>query len=98
MNHLHHVSEADSRAEHLVVPLAAVLVAEACNIGIHAMVSEDEPGRSRDQLFWVEQNHLRAETLRLANAVLPAEVPHRPPPIPRTHRKPPAHEGVATTN
>ncbi len=34
------------------------------------MVSEDEPGRSRDQLIWVEQNYLRAETLRLANAVL----------------------------
>lgn len=45
-------------------------MAEACNIGIQAMVSEDEPGRSRDQLFWVEQNYLRAETLRLANAVL----------------------------
>ncbi|WP_409468684.1 Tn3 family transposase [Streptomyces sp. HC307] len=70
LNHFHHVSEAGSRAEHLIVSLAAVLVAEACNIGIQAMVSEDEPGRSRDQLFWVEQNYLRAETLRLANAVL----------------------------
>ncbi|MGW0969979.1 Tn3 family transposase [Streptomyces sp. NPDC002516] len=60
LNHFHHVSEASSRAEYLVVSLAAVLVAEACNIGIQAMVSEDEPGRSRDQLFWVEQNYLRA--------------------------------------
>lgn len=70
LNHFHHASEASSRAEHLVTSPAATLVAEACNIGIQAMDSEDEPGHSRDQLFWVEQNYLRAETLRLANAVL----------------------------
>lgn len=50
--------------------LLAVLVAEACNIGIAAMVAEDDPGRSRDQLFWVEQNYLRTATLRGANAAL----------------------------
>lgn len=70
LNHFHHVSEAGSRAEHLIVSLAAVLVAEACNIGIQPMVSEDKPGHSRDQMVWVEQNYLRAEILRLANAVL----------------------------
>ncbi|MEU5547855.1 Tn3 family transposase [Streptomyces sioyaensis] len=43
LNHFPHVSEAGSRAEHLVVSLAAVLVAEACNSGIQAMVCEDEP-------------------------------------------------------
>ncbi|MFJ9352206.1 Tn3 family transposase [Streptomyces sp. NPDC101237] len=63
LNHFHHVSEAGSRAEHVIVSLAAVLVSEACNIGIQAMVSEDEPGHSRDQLFWVEQNYLRADAV-----------------------------------
>jgi TnpA family transposase len=32
------------------------------------MVRDDEDGRHRDQLFWVEENYLRAETLRAANA------------------------------
>ncbi|WP_331767910.1 Tn3 family transposase [Embleya sp. NBC_00896] len=70
LDHFTHVGDQNTRAEHLVTSLAAVLVAEACNIGIQAMVAEDEPGRSRAQLFWVEQNYLRAETLRLANAAL----------------------------
>ncbi|MFD8396610.1 Tn3 family transposase [Streptomyces sp. NPDC059680] len=80
LNHFHHVAEAGSRPEYLVVSLATVLVAEACNIGIQVMVSEDEPGRSRDQLFWVEQNYLRAETLPPRQRVpgrLPGHLAHR---------------------
>ena len=65
-----HVSEGTSRAEDLHLSVCAVLIAEACNIGLEPLV---EPGRTaltRARLSWVEQNYLRADTLTAANARL----------------------------
>jgi len=65
-----HVSEGTSRAEDLHLSVCAVLVAEACNIGLEPLV---EPGRAaltRARLSWVEQNYLRTDTITAANTRL----------------------------
>ncbi len=67
-----HVSEAGSRAEDLLTSMCAVLVAEACNVGLEPMVRQDVPALRRGRLAWVAQNYLRAETLAQANARLVA--------------------------
>jgi len=65
-----HVSEGDTRVEDLAVSLCAVLLAEACNIGLEPLVQRDVPALTRGRLLWVQQNYLRAETLVRANARL----------------------------
>jgi hypothetical protein len=73
-----HVSEAGARLEDLAVSVAAVLVAEACNIGFRPVVKPSVPALTRDRLSHVDQNYVRAETLRAANARLiaaQAEIP-----------------------
>jgi len=65
-----HISEGTSRAEDLHLSVCAVLVAEACNIGLEPLV---EPGRAaltRARLSWVEQNYLRTDTITAANTRL----------------------------
>ena len=50
--------------------LCAVLLAEACNIGLEPVMRSDHPALTRARLSWVQQNYLRAETLTRANACL----------------------------
>ncbi|MFH8365790.1 transposase [Streptomyces sp. NPDC018031] len=50
--------------------VAAVLTAEATNVGVEPIVHDGVDALSRDRLFWVEQNYLRAQTLSRANARL----------------------------
>lgn len=65
-----HLTEADSRVEDFTTSICAVLVAEACNIGIEPLARPDIPALTRDRLAWVAQNYVRAETLTKANARL----------------------------
>jgi TnpA family transposase len=65
-----HVSDSSAYVEDLPLSLSAVLVAEACNIGLRPVIQEGNPALTRDRLSWVRHNFLRAETLRLANACL----------------------------
>src|SRR3954471_15319297 len=65
-----HVSEADARVGDLDLSLCAVLLAEACNIGLEPLVRPDVPAPTRGRLSWVQQNYLRAETITKANARL----------------------------
>jgi TnpA family transposase len=65
-----HVSEANSRMDDLELSVAAVLTAEATNVGVEPIVHDGVDALSRDRLFWVEQNYLRAQTLSRANARL----------------------------
>lgn len=62
-----HVSEATARMDELGTSVAAVLIAEACNVGLTPVVSENNPALTRVRLSHVDQNYLRAETLRAAN-------------------------------
>jgi hypothetical protein len=68
-----HVSERESRAGDLSVSLCAVLIAEACNIGLEPLVRNDFPPLRRSRLSWVNQNFVRNETLIEANTCLVAE-------------------------
>ncbi len=63
-----HVSE--SGAQDLHVSLCAVLMAEACNIGLEPLIKHNIPALTRHRLSWVKQNYLRAESLVSANARL----------------------------
>lgn len=65
-----HVSESNARAEDLTVSVCAVLLSEACNIGIEPLIKAHVPALTRHRLNWVKQNYLRAETLVKANAKL----------------------------
>ncbi len=67
-----HVSEKNARAEGLTLSLCAVLLAEACNIGIEPLIQPDVPALHRARLAWVSQNYIRQETLTEGNALLVA--------------------------
>jgi len=67
-----HISERDSRAGDLAVSICAVLLAEACNIGMEPLVRNDVPALRRSRLSWVSQNFIRNESIMEANASLVA--------------------------
>ena len=54
----------------LATSLAAVLVAQGCNLGFAPIVKPGHPALTRDRLSHVAQNYVRAETLAAANARL----------------------------
>lgn len=65
-----HVSGSSARLEDLGVSVAAVLVAEACNIGLTPVTKASVAALTRDRLSHVDQNYVRAETIKAANAAL----------------------------
>jgi len=65
-----HISEGNARVHDLTTSICAVLLAEACNIGLEPLIRPDVPALTRGRLEWVQQNYLRAETIARANAVL----------------------------
>jgi TnpA family transposase len=67
-----HISEDRSWTSNLPLSLCAVLLAEACNIGLDAVVQPDIPALTRERLLWVQQNYIRDETLTQANTRLVA--------------------------
>jgi TnpA family transposase len=70
LSEFNHVSEANSRTDDLNVSICAVLIAEACNIGLEPLIKNHIPALTERRLSWVKQNYLRAETLTNANAKL----------------------------
>ncbi len=67
-----HISERTSRASDLQLSLRAVLLAEACNIGLEPLTRSDAPALRAERLSWVNQNFVRDDTLSAANALLVA--------------------------
>ena len=65
-----HISAGDVRMPDLRISVCAVLLAEACNLGLESLVDEDRPALTRDRLSYVQQNYLRFDTLTAANARL----------------------------
>ena len=65
-----HVSEGGERVKDLALSVCAVLLAQACNIGLDPVVHAGIPALAYDRLTWVTQNYVRAETLAAANATL----------------------------
>lgn len=65
-----YVGEGGARVQDLHKSVCVVLIAEACNVGLEALVKPDDPALTRSRLSWVAQNYVRAETLTAANARL----------------------------
>ncbi len=65
-----HVSEGASRMAGLPVSLVALLVAEACNIGLTPVTNSNHVELTRTRLSHVDQNYLRGDTIAAANALL----------------------------
>jgi len=65
-----HLSQTNARVEDLHISVCAVLLAEACNIGLEPLVRSDLPALTKGRLSWVHQNYIRQETLIRANARL----------------------------
>jgi TnpA family transposase len=65
-----HVAATGSRMEDFATSMAAVLVAEGCNLGFAPVVKPGHPALTRDRLSHVAQNYLRTDTLAAANARL----------------------------
>jgi TnpA family transposase len=73
-----HLSMSNSRVDDLHVSICAVLLAEACNIGLEPLVRPEIPALTRSRLSWVQQNYIRQETLVRANARLVDTQTHIP--------------------
>lgn len=65
-----HISDNNSRVSGIEVSLCAVIMAEACNIGLEPLIDEYSPQLTRNRLSWVQQNCIRAETIARSNARL----------------------------
>ncbi|WP_438388980.1 Tn3 family transposase [Actinopolyspora saharensis] len=65
-----HASGGQARMADAEISLAAVLVASATNVGYAPVARENHTALSRSRLSHTEQNYLRAETLKAANARL----------------------------
>ena len=65
-----HISGAASRAEGLDESLSALLVSEACNVGLAPVVDEDYPPLTRDRLNWAAHNYFRSATHSAASTRL----------------------------
>ncbi|MGR5965401.1 Tn3 family transposase [Bacillus cereus] len=70
MDGFRHISEAKSRINELPISICALLISQACNIGLRPLVQDGVPSLERDRLTWIEQNYFRAETLSESNAKL----------------------------
>jgi TnpA family transposase len=67
-----HISGAATRMQDLEISLCALLVAEACNVGLAPVVKPGVPALTRARLTHVDQAYLRSETIAAANARLVA--------------------------
>ncbi|MDF9513022.1 Tn3 family transposase [Bacillus paranthracis] len=70
MDGFRHISEAKSRINKLPISICALLISQACNIGLRPLVQYGVPSLEPDRLTWIEQNYFRAETLSESNAQL----------------------------
>jgi TnpA family transposase len=65
-----HVAGSGARIKDLPITLAALLIAEACNVGLTPVIDVNNEALTRDRLSHVDQNYLRADTHTAANAAL----------------------------
>jgi TnpA family transposase len=65
-----HVNEHGAHADVLPISVCAVLLAEACNVGLEPLVRPEIPALMRARLAWIQQSYIRADTITAANARL----------------------------
>jgi TnpA family transposase len=63
-------SDSNAYVEDLDLSISAVLLAEACNIGLTPVIHPEIAALTRDRLSWVRHHFVRAETITRANACL----------------------------
>lgn len=65
-----HLGDGKTRMKDLTTSLVALLVSEACNIGMTPVTNPDHEALTRSRLVHVDQYYLRADTIAAANAAL----------------------------
>lgn len=65
-----HMGDDSARIDHPETSVCAVLMAEACNIGLRPITRPDAPALRHERLSWVRQHYIRADTIARANARL----------------------------
>ena len=65
-----HASGAEARMTDLPISVAALLLAEACNVGLTPVIDPNIEALTRGRLSHVDQNYLRADTHAAANVRL----------------------------
>jgi TnpA family transposase len=65
-----HINQNNTRVDNLALSICAVLIAEACNIGLEPLVNPQNPALTYARLAWTQQNYFRSETITRANARL----------------------------
>lgn len=65
-----HISGAPTRTTDLHESVAAMIVSDACNVGLTPVAVEDDPALTRDRLNWVAQNYIRTDTHSRASTML----------------------------
>ncbi|MFF9870137.1 Tn3 family transposase [Streptomyces sp. NPDC013953] len=65
-----HLGDGRTRMEDVKTSLVALLVAEACNIGLTPVTDPNDEALTRARLVHVDQYYLRADTVAAANALL----------------------------
>ncbi|SEH00916.1 Tn3 transposase DDE domain-containing protein [Nonomuraea solani] len=64
-----HLADISTRVHDLPRSLAAVLISEACNVGLTPVIKDGDGALTRGRLSHVDQNYVRAETHAAANAI-----------------------------
>lgn len=65
-----HLSENNTRMADFHITMNAVLLSEACNIGLTPVAKKNVPALARDRLVWAKHNYLRPETIAEANNIV----------------------------
>lgn len=65
-----HLGDGKTRIKDLTTSMVALLVSEACNIGMTPVINPNYEALTRSRLVHVDQYYLRADTIAAANAAL----------------------------
>ncbi|KUJ69414.1 hypothetical protein ACZ90_10970 [Streptomyces albus subsp. albus] len=65
-----HISGADPHMDDFEVSVCALLLAEACSVGLVPVAKPNVPALARARLVQVDQGYVRAETISAANGLL----------------------------
>ncbi|MFB9624848.1 Tn3 family transposase [Nonomuraea helvata] len=65
-----HLADISTRMNDLPRSLVALLISEACNVGLTPVIKAGDEALTRGRLSHVDQNYVRAETHAAANAIL----------------------------
>ena len=66
----HHLSGSEPRMKDFNITINAILLSEACNIGLTPVIKNNVPALTRDRLVWAKHNYLRPETITEANNMI----------------------------